>query len=110
MGLQIRDERQMTPLFSVPSSAFETAPPAASPTACCPTPGGRRCLGQGPPLALARWRRSRWRGVDDRVGAAGGGKGRLISLYSKAANKPLPYFILRELDKPGSSATVSILA
>src|SRR5262252_7080400 len=25
----------------------------------------------------------------------------------KAANKPWPYFILRELDKPGSSATVS---
>ena len=25
----------------------------------------------------------------------------------KAVNKPLPHFILRELDKPGSSATVS---
>jgi hypothetical protein len=28
----------------------------------------------------------------------------------KAVNKPLPYFIVHELDKPGSSATVSLEA
>jgi hypothetical protein len=36
------------PLFSV-------GQPPSSPNACWPTPGGRRCLGQGPPLA--RWGR-----------------------------------------------------
>ena len=30
-----------------------------------------------------------------------------VKLKPKAVNKPLPYFILHELDKPGSSATVS---
>jgi hypothetical protein len=28
----------------------------------------------------------------------------------KAVNKPLPYFIVHELDKPGNSATVSLFA
>src|SRR2546428_9408661 len=31
-----------------------------------------------------------------------------VKLKTKAVNKPLPYFILHELDKPGSSATVSL--
>jgi hypothetical protein len=31
-----------------------------------------------------------------------------VKLKPKAVNKLLPYFILHELDKPGSSATVSI--
>src|SRR3989442_15827717 len=31
-----------------------------------------------------------------------------VKLKPKAVNKPLHYFILHELDKPGSSATVSI--
>src|SRR5437762_8111276 len=30
-----------------------------------------------------------------------------VKLKPKAVNKPLPYFIVHELDKPGSSATVS---
>src|SRR5439155_12668178 len=30
-----------------------------------------------------------------------------VKLKPKAGNKPLPYFIVHELDKPGSSATVS---
>src|SRR6516164_7424535 len=30
-----------------------------------------------------------------------------VKLKPKAVNKPLPYFILHELDKPGSSTTVS---
>src|SRR5436309_14586771 len=33
-----------------------------------------------------------------------------VKLKPKAVNKPLPYFIVHELDKPGSSATVSIYA
>jgi hypothetical protein len=33
-----------------------------------------------------------------------------VKLKPKAVNKPLPYFIVPELDKPGSSATVSIIA
>jgi hypothetical protein len=32
-----------------------------------------------------------------------------VKLKPKAVNKPLHYFMLHELDKPGSSATVSIL-
>src|SRR5207249_3838162 len=32
-----------------------------------------------------------------------------VKLKPKAVNKPLPYFIVHELDKPGSSATVSIV-
>src|SRR5437879_2866927 len=31
-----------------------------------------------------------------------------VKLKPKAVNKPLPYFIVHELDKPGSSATVSL--
>src|SRR5438094_10621631 len=31
-----------------------------------------------------------------------------VKLKPKAVNKPLPYFIVHELDRPGSSATVSI--
>src|SRR5215471_17822553 len=30
-----------------------------------------------------------------------------VKLKPKAVNKPLPYFIVHELDKPGSSTTVS---
>jgi hypothetical protein len=30
-----------------------------------------------------------------------------VKLKPKAVNKPLHYFIVHELDKPGSSATVS---
>src|SRR2546430_4377729 len=30
-----------------------------------------------------------------------------VKLKPKAVNKPLPYFIVHELDKPGGSATVS---
>jgi hypothetical protein len=33
-----------------------------------------------------------------------------VKLKPKAVNKPLPYFIVHELDKPGSSATVSKIA
>src|SRR5437588_7747624 len=33
-----------------------------------------------------------------------------VKLKPKAVNKPLPYFIVHELDKPGSSATVSDFA
>jgi hypothetical protein len=31
-----------------------------------------------------------------------------VKLKPKAVNKPLHYFIVHELDKPGSSATVSV--
>jgi hypothetical protein len=55
-----------------PSSAFSqrpiTHPQSAGPAAWRPT--------------LARWGHCRWRGVDDRVGTAGGGKARLIFLYA----------------------------
>ena len=36
-----------------PPLALPRRPPGSRPNACCPTPGGRHCLGQGPPLA--RW-------------------------------------------------------
>src|SRR2546429_8954238 len=32
-----------------------------------------------------------------------------VKLKPKAVNKPLPYFIVHELDKPGGSATVSFI-
>ena len=38
--------------------------------------------GEAAAAALARWGHCRWRGVDDRVGAAGGGKARLLFLYA----------------------------
>ena len=38
--------------------------------------------GEAAAAAPARWGHCRWRGVDDRVGAAGGGKAWLIFLYA----------------------------
>src|ERR1700758_539054 len=74
-------------------------------TSCCHPPqmpwsGATGAIARGTRVSTGCGRKSRsvrvWRWI--------GG----VKLKPKAVNKPLPYFIVHELDKPGSSATVSI--
>src|SRR4249920_2316512 len=75
-------------------------------TSCCPPP---RMPWSGATGAIARCKR---------VSTGCGRKRRSVRVWHwicgvklkpKAVNKPLHYYIVHELDKPGSSATVSLL-
>jgi hypothetical protein len=84
--------RNLSPLFSLQPAAHHP-PPARRASRLAAH------AGEAAAAALARWRHCSWRGVDDRVGAAGGGKARVISLYVDAGQGGIYY---RHYDFPGT--------